>query len=119
MNDKVIAIPLETGGAPPAAAHEPMYVHLAISDPEVVLAASEYPEGRPRTDFMETALKVGVLALKAARGTLDSDTLRREGDSLSWTTRQAAEQLAQKFEERVTGTLSHYFDPQSGTCPIG
>ena len=36
---------------PAGAALEAMYVHLAVSDPEVLLAASEFPEGRARTLF--------------------------------------------------------------------
>ena len=57
----------------------PTIVSFVVSDPEVLIALSEYPEGAARTNFLATALKVGVLSLKAARGSLDSDTLRREG----------------------------------------
>jgi hypothetical protein len=114
MNDKVIAMPVETDAAPPAAAHEPLYVHLAISDPEVILAASEYPEGRPRTDFIQTALKIGVLSLRAARGVVDGDAIRREGDSLLAQLNERLEGWRQNMERNLTGSLSHYFDPRQG-----
>lgn len=71
-------VPVAAGPAGP----EPMIVTFAVNDPEVLLALSEYQDGQPRTHFLVTALKVGVLSLKAARGTLDSDTVRREGDRL-------------------------------------
>lgn len=48
---------------------EPAIVTFAVNDPEVLLALAEYPEGHARTNFLVTALKVGVLSLKAARGT--------------------------------------------------
>jgi len=94
---------------------EPTIVTFAVSDPEVLLALSEAPDGPARTNFLVTALKVGVLALKAARGTLDSDTLRREGDRVMEELGTRLNTWRSKFEERVTGALTHYFDPQAGT----
>jgi hypothetical protein len=94
---------------------EPTIVTFAVSDPEVLLALSELPDGPARTNFLVTALKVGVLALKAARGTLDSDTLRREGDRVMEELGTRLNTWRSKFEERVTGSLEHYFDPQQGT----
>ena len=94
---------------------EPTIVTFAVSDPEVLFALSEYPDGPARTNFLVTSLKVGVLALKAARGTLDSDTLRREGDRVMEELGTRLNTWRSKFEERVTGSLEHYFDPQQGT----
>ena len=45
---------------------------------------------------MNTALKVGVLSLKAARGTLDSDTLQREAD-------RVMDELGSKLNTTFTG----------------
>jgi hypothetical protein len=103
--------PVAAGPAGP----EPMIVTFAVNDPEVLLALSEYQDGQPRTHFLVTALKVGVLSLKAARGTLDSDTVRREGDRLMEQLGERLNAWRGKFEERVTGSLAHYFDPQQGT----
>lgn len=97
-----------------AAGNEPAIVTFAISDPEVLAAMAEYPDGQPRTNFLTTALKIGVLSLKAARGTLDSDTVRREGDRLMEQLGERLNAWRGKFEERVTGSLSHYFDPKQG-----
>jgi len=91
------------------------FVTFGVSDQEVLQALADYPEGPARSQFLATALKVGVLALKAARGTLDSDTLRREGDRLMDELSSRLNMWRGKFEERVTGSLSHYFDPKSGT----
>jgi len=106
-----------TDVAKPPKSHtiEPTIVTFAVSDPEVLIALSEYPEGPARTNFLVTALKVGVLALKAARGTLDSDTVRREGDRLMEQLNGRLTSWRSTFEERVSGSLAHYFDPQQGT----
>lgn len=95
--------------------YEPMYVHLAISDPEVLLAASEYQEGRPRTDFIQTALKIGVLSLRAARGVVDGDAIRKEGDQLLDKLSERLNGWRELMEQNVTSTLTHYFDPTKGT----
>ncbi|GAB3764753.1 hypothetical protein GCM10028796_20460 [Ramlibacter monticola] len=98
----------------PAGSGAPTIVTFAVSDPEVLLAMAEYPDGPARTNFLVTALKVGVLSLKAARGTLDSDTVRREGDRLMEQLGERLNTWRGKFEERVAGSLSHYFDPGQG-----
>jgi hypothetical protein len=94
--------------------HEPFYVNLVISDPEVILAAAEYAEGRPRTDFLLTALKIGVLSLRAARGVVDGDAVRKEGEHLIAQLTERLNGWRSVLEQGVTSSLSHYFDPQQG-----
>lgn len=103
--------PESSGSESPAA----LVVSLVLSDPDVVAAVCEHAEGPSRTDFLLTALKVGVLSLRAARGTLDGDTLRREGDRLMDELGTRLNTWRGQFEERVSGSLSHYFDPHQGT----
>ena len=93
---------------------EPLYLHLAITDPEVLAAVSEYPNGPLRTEFVANCLKVGVLSLRAARGVVDGGEIRAAGDHL-------IDQLAERLtgyrtllEENLANSLSHYFDPASG-----
>ena len=64
----------DLASAPRADTLEPTIVTFVVADPEVPLALSEHPDGAARTNFLVTALKVGVLSLKAARGTLDGET---------------------------------------------
>jgi hypothetical protein len=97
-----------------SAAHAPLYVNLVISDPEVLLAAKEYPEGRARTDFILTALKIGVLSLRAARGVVDGDAIRREGDNLMAQLSERLEGWRRNMEQQVTSNLTRYFDPKDG-----
>ena len=60
---------VDLGKSDDAASSEPLYLHLSITDPEVVAALAEAGEGRDRQEFAQTALRIGVLSLKAARGT--------------------------------------------------
>jgi hypothetical protein len=115
MTDQIIA-PIATT-QPLAVASgrtEPIYVNLAISDPEVIVAAGEYTEGRPRTDFLLTALKIGVLSLRAARGVVDGDAVRKEGEHLMAQLTERLNGWRDRLEQGVTTSLSHYFDPHQG-----
>ena len=38
---------------------EPLYLHLSITDPEVVAALTDAGEGRDRQEFAQTALRIG------------------------------------------------------------
>lgn len=98
-----------------ASTAEPTIITFAVSDPEVLQALAEFQEGAARTSFLVMALKVGVLSLKAARGTIDSDAVRRESDRLIDTLGERLTAWRSTFEERITGSLEHYFDPTSGT----
>lgn len=93
---------------------EPMFVTFTVADPEVLLALREYQEGPDRSQFMTTALKVGVMALRAARGTLDSNAVRNEGDRLLTELANRLGTWRTGLEERVSGQLARYFDPRDG-----
>ena len=93
----------------------PTIVTFGVSDPEVLASIGEYEEGPARAHFLATCLKIGVLSLKAARGTLDSDALRKEGDHLMEALGARLNEWRGKLESRVTGTLALYLDPQSGS----
>src|SRR5437868_11515762 len=61
---------------------QPLYLHLSVVDPETVAALSETRDGRDRQELALTALKIGLLSLRAARGTVDGEMVRHEGDRL-------------------------------------
>jgi hypothetical protein len=95
--------------------YEPVLVTLAVNDPEVLHALSELPEGTARTNFLVTALKVGVLSLRLARGTFDADGMRREGERIMDTLTERLTAWRESVVGQVAGTLTQYFDPQQGT----
>ncbi len=101
----------EHDGATPTG---PLYHSLTIHDPEVVAAVAEYPSGPQRNDFVNTCLKIGVLSLRAARGLVDGESIRREGDHLIATLTERLNSQRDAMLGGVGASLTHYFDPSSG-----
>ena len=80
---------------------EPLYLHLSITDPEVTQALTEAGEGRDRQEFALTALRIGILSLKAARGTVDGATVRSEGERLLVTLEERLSSHRQVLDEAL------------------
>jgi hypothetical protein len=100
----------------PAAPATPdaLYLHLPVTDPEVVAALSEAKEGRERQELALVALRIGLLSLKAARGTVDGAAIRHEADRLLGTLEERFGTHRKVLDEALGGTLRAYFDPASG-----
>lgn len=101
-----------------AAAIDPIYLHLAITDPEVIAAVNDTPAGPQRIEFVAACLKIGVLSLRAAKGVVDGDAIRSAGDRLIDQLTERLSGYRAALESNVTSTLSHYFDPASGLFPV-
>jgi len=97
-----------------SAADAPFLLTLTISDAEVAAALSEYDDIRQRNEYALLALKVGVIALRSVRGISEGDSVRREGERLLQQLAQHLGTHRSSLEERLSSTLSHYFDPASG-----
>ena len=93
---------------------EPIYLHLSVTDPEALAALAEAAEGRDRQELALTALKIGILSLKAARGTVDGMAIRQESDRLLGTLEERLNKHRELLDETLGGTLRSYFDPASG-----
>lgn len=92
----------------------PIYLHLSITDPDTVAALMEAAEGSERQELALTALKIGILSLKAARGTVDGAAIRHEGERLLGTLEERLTKHRELLDEAMGGTLRSYFDPASG-----
>jgi len=109
VNDPVFPAHIEA-----SAALTPLYLNLVVSDAETAEALLEHEEGRPRGQFALTALKVGVLALRAARGTVDAAAVRGESERLLALLGERLEKHRELVDSIVGRTLANYFDPRSG-----
>lgn len=89
-------------------------LELNITDPEVLAELNCRREGRERDEYALSALRLGVLALRQARGQLDADTLRQEGTELLSQVRLALTAHQNDLKSSMAMTLKEYFDPQSG-----
>lgn len=98
---------------------EPLYLHLSITDPEVVAALTDAGEGRDRQEFAQTALRIGVLSLKAARGTIDGGTIRNESERLLLTLEERLSSHREVLDEALgvrcgrTSTLQAAHSPSA------
>ena len=89
-------------------------LQLELDDPEVAAAVLEIPDGPARQRFVCTCLKIGVLSLRAARGLVDGEAIRREGDNLLQQLTERLDKYRGFLESSLTSSLTHYFDPKSG-----
>lgn len=87
---------------------------LRVSDPDVVAELSRRPAGDDRDDYASAALRVGVLALRTAGGTLDADAVRDAGARLMGELRETLAARAAELTGEMTRSLTQYFDPRSG-----
>ena len=59
-----------------------LILELTISDPDLIAELEQYADGDEREQFALKAIKIGVMALRQARGQIDADAVRREGERL-------------------------------------
>jgi hypothetical protein len=100
----------KAGGLDPAG----LILTLHISDPELCAELEEHEEGRPRHDFAVSALKIGTLALRHAKGRIDAERIREEGERLLENLGSALAEHQRGLVQQLTSNLKEYFDPQSG-----
>ena len=72
------------------------------------------PAGAERDGFVAAALRVGVLALRSAGGSLDADTIRQAGDKLVGELRETLAERARSLTSDLGTALTQYFDPRTG-----
>jgi hypothetical protein len=88
-------------------------LRLVVIDSDTVGELRKVPEPE-RVNVALAALRIGVLALRQARGELDSESLGRQmRESLETLQRQLTKH-AETVSESVRGTLAEYFTPTTG-----
>lgn len=99
--------------SPPAA----LELHLHVSDPEVIAELEKSPAGPDRERFALSALRLGVLALRQARGELDAGVLRETGQKILYDLETLLKDEGSKLTINLAGALKQYFDKDSGELP--
>ena len=95
-------------------AEDAVHVDLWLRDRDVVTAINAHPEGRRRTDYIRTAIRIGILALQQAQGRIDTESVRNEGDRLIAALESRLAQYQDQLRAVLGGTLKDYFDPNDG-----
>jgi hypothetical protein len=97
-----------------ADAPERLSLELTVEDRDTIDELQAYPPGDEREQFALNALRIGVLALRQARGRVDADLIQRETQRmLSGLEGQLSAHAAQ-MQDKLAASLKEYFDPQSG-----
>lgn len=91
-----------------------LMLDLTIDDPDTIAELCRYAEGEERDQFASRALRIGVLALRQARGQIDGELLRRESERLLEGLQSRLGEHSNVVQDRLTGILREYFDPSSG-----
>jgi hypothetical protein len=89
-------------------------LELKVDDPDTIRELMTFREGEPRERFALNALRIGVLALRQARGQIDADLVRRESERLLSELNSKLGSHAQTVHECVADSLKQYFDPKDG-----
>lgn len=89
-------------------------LELNVTDPEVIRELWRKTEGRERDEYALAALRLGTLALRQARGEIDAESIRREGERLMQQVRSALDEHRNHIDHRLSATLQDYFDPNNG-----
>jgi hypothetical protein len=118
MEQTAWAIVPGTGGASARqrAVGRSLVLTLEVTDPEVVLELRRH-EGEDLERYVLTALRLGVLSLRAASGQVDAGSLREAGTALLSEVRELLSTRASEVTERIASSLTQYLDPQSGVLP--
>jgi len=92
-------------------------ITLTVSDPEVIHELEKRDDGASREAFAAQALRLGILALRQASGSLDADVIRREGDQLLSAVGAVLQDRTSELSGALAKTMFQYLDPASGALP--
>lgn len=87
---------------------------LVVTDRETVAELLQRCDGREMDEYALAALRIGVLSLKHARGQIDTDAVRREGEMLLQALKSALDISRNDIHSSLTNALREYFDPSGG-----
>jgi hypothetical protein len=98
----------------PAGHSDGITVRIDVRDPEVLTELRSYPEGPERDEYLRLALRIGVLSLRMASGSLDVGAIKRESANLVDSLRQLLQERQQQISNSLTQVLGEYLDPGKG-----
>jgi hypothetical protein len=93
---------------------EAVHIDIFVTDSDSVRELAIRQKGRERDEYTLCALRIGILSLKHARGQIDADAVKREGDRLLEDLGNSFESYRSLLHENVTTVLKEYFDPNNG-----
>jgi hypothetical protein len=95
----------------------PLLLQLNVTDPEISAALRAHAAGAPRNQFALEALRLGVLALRAAAGQIDAGAIYDAGQKLMLDIASVLNENSGELRGEFASALKQYFDPQTGFLP--
>jgi hypothetical protein len=89
-------------------------LELVVTDSDSICELVQHEEGADRDEYALSALRVGLLSLRHARGQIDVESVKHEGDRILADLRQALELNRSQMNQSLASSLREYFDPTSG-----
>src|ERR1700730_16066075 len=89
-------------------------LELTVTDADSVKELDLREHSADRHEYALGALRIGLLSLSHARGQIDADAVKREGERLLDNLNSALVSYRTQLNESLTGTLKEYFDPNNG-----
>ena len=90
---------------------KPILLELLVSDPDSLRELLQRVEGRERDEYALAALRIGLLSLRHARGQIDAEAVKHEGERLLADLKHALGQSRSEIQDDLTSALKEYFDP--------
>ncbi len=90
------------------------HLDLEVTDPETVAELRRHADAGDYEDYALAALRLGVLALRTARGEVDTGAIKREGERIVDGVRAVMSQHSEGVQEHLGKTLGEYFNPNDG-----
>lgn len=87
---------------------------LEVTDPEVVAELERRSEGEERNRYALSALRIGVLSLRAAGGQVDAAAIKEAGQVLVADVKDMLTKRATELSEGMASEFRKYFDKESG-----
>jgi len=91
-----------------------MRLELCVTDGDSIAELMLHEKGTDREDYALGALRIGLLSLRHARGQIDADAVKREGDRLLSDLKQSLEAYRSQLNDSLSACLREYFDPAGG-----
>jgi len=89
-------------------------LNLEVTDPEVVAELERRPAGEERDRYALSALRIGVLSLRAAGGQIDAAAIKEAGLQLVSDVRELLVERATNLTKEMADELDKYFNAERG-----
>tara|TARA_Y100000590_G_scaffold429904_1_gene542936 strand:- start:48 stop:1436 length:1389 start_codon:yes stop_codon:yes gene_type:complete len=81
-------------------------INLLLEDPEIINTLLVYPEGQERDEFIFTALKFGIHAMKYAGNNVLGENIKHESEKMLSKLKDSRNEIRDEFD--------NYFNPEKG-----